>query len=95
MKRSRYLLAYDIRDPRRLRQVHTTATAYGSALQYSVFVCDLNPGGLVKLRMALRETMNAGEDSVMLLHLGDGYDRRSFEFMGVAPNLPSGGAVVI
>lgn len=65
MRRTRYLLAYDIRDPRRLRRVHKVATAFGTALQYSVFVCDLTVGELCDLRGALRDVMHFGEDSAV------------------------------
>lgn len=95
MRRIRYLVAYDIRDQRRLRRVHEIAMAFGSPLQYSVFVCDLTPGELVEMRLSLRSEMNLAQDSVLLVPLGDGYDPKSFEFIGVAPSLPTGGAIVI
>ncbi len=37
----RYLVAYEIRNPRRLRRVHRIVTDHGEPLQCSVFVCDL------------------------------------------------------
>ncbi|HNI33962.1 MAG TPA: CRISPR-associated endonuclease Cas2 [Microthrixaceae bacterium] len=95
MRRTRYLLAYDIRDPRRLRRVHKVATAFGTALQYSVFVCDLTVGELCDLRGALRDVMHFGEDSAMFVPLGDGYDASCFEFLGPAPSLPGGGSVIV
>lgn len=48
--RTRYLLTYDIRHPRRLRRVHGVAKDYGEPLQYSVFVCDLTRIELIDLR---------------------------------------------
>ena len=41
MARCRYLLVYDIADPRRLRRVCTLMEDHGERLQYSVFLCDL------------------------------------------------------
>ena len=35
--RTRYLLTYDIRDPRRLRRVHRVAKDFGEPLQFAVF----------------------------------------------------------
>jgi CRISPR-associated protein Cas2 len=42
MARRRYLVAYDIRDDRRLRQIASCMEGYGERIQYSVFVCDLS-----------------------------------------------------
>ena len=42
MSRRRYLVAYDIRDDRRLRSIAVCTEGYGNAIQYSVFVCDLS-----------------------------------------------------
>jgi len=40
MARRRYLVAYDIRDDRRLRSIAGCMEGYGTRIQYSVFVCD-------------------------------------------------------
>jgi hypothetical protein len=42
MGRRRYLVAYDIRDDRRLRSIAGCMEGYGTRIQYSVFVCDLS-----------------------------------------------------
>jgi CRISPR-associated protein Cas2 len=42
MARRRYLVAYDIRDDRRLRSIAGCMEGYGTRIQYSVFVCDLS-----------------------------------------------------
>lgn len=49
MKRTRYLVAYDIRDPFRLRKVHKIVRGFGDSMQYSVFVCDLTSAERVRL----------------------------------------------
>lgn len=49
-ERSRYLLAYDIRERRRLRRVHQVAKTWGYPLQYSVFVCDLTGSELLMMK---------------------------------------------
>ena len=67
--RNRYLVAYDIRNPRRLRRVHRVATDYGEPLQYSVFVCDLTSVELIRLRRDLLEEMKATEDSIGIFDL--------------------------
>jgi CRISPR-associated protein Cas2 len=56
--RIRYLVAYDISHPRRLRRVHRIAKDHGEPLQYSVFVCNLTPTELISLKRALLAEIN-------------------------------------
>lgn len=95
--RRRYVVAYDIRDDWRLRRVHDVVKSYGYPLQYSVFVFDLDRSELIGLRWDLRDVMRLGADSVVLIDLGepDGRGAECFEFMGVRPGLPSGGAQIV
>lgn len=97
MARRRYLAAYDIREARRLRRVHKTMKAFGWPMQYSVFICDLDHVELVEFRLAIAEEIDHGEDSVALVDLGDPRDRgrECFEFLGVAPTLPTSGPVIL
>jgi CRISPR-associated protein Cas2 len=67
--RGRYLLCYDVREERRLRAVHKIADAYGEALQYSVFVCDLSAAEVVTLMATMARTVNQSIDSVILIKL--------------------------
>lgn len=95
-RRSRYLLAYDIRDPRRLRRVHEVALAFGDPLQYSVFVCDLSRVQLTRLRSRLLEEMNTREDSVGIFDLGPPETRgiECIEFIGTRRWEPEQGVQV-
>ncbi len=95
--RTRYLLTYDIRHPRRLRRVHGVAKDYGDPLQYSVFVCDLTRVELVDLRTHLLEEMNQAQDSVSIFDLGapTGRGLACVEFIGVRRPLSTPGDVVI
>jgi CRISPR-associated protein Cas2 len=65
-----YLVCYDIRDPKRLRQVHRLVKGYGEAWQYSIFFCVLKPIDRVRLQTELEEQMNLHEDQALLLDLG-------------------------
>ncbi len=89
--RTRYLLAYDVRDPRRLRRVHQVAKDFGEPLQYSVFVCDLSRVELVGLKSRLLDEMHTREDSVGIFALGPprGRGLTCVEFLGVRHALPS------
>lgn len=95
-ERTRYLLAYDIRDPRRLRRVHQVAKTWGYPLQYSVFVCDLTRSELLMMRNDLAEEMSVVQDSVGIFDLGPPTGRgvQCVEFIGKSRELPDGDAEV-
>ena len=95
--RKRYLVAYDIRDDRRLRRVHKTVKGYGWSLQYSVFICDLDAMELLSLKTDLGAVIHHAADSIAIVDLGAPEERGSecFQFMGVAVRLPESGAVII
>ncbi|MEZ5383814.1 MAG: CRISPR-associated endonuclease Cas2 [Microthrixaceae bacterium] len=93
--RIRYLVAYDIRDDRRLRTVAKIMVGFGSRLQYSVFVCDLTYAELCDMRLSLGSVVQHREDSVVIIPLGEGYDVSAFEFIGPAPPLPKAGSTIV
>jgi CRISPR-associated protein Cas2 len=95
--RKRFLVCYDIRDPSRLRKVHKAMKSFGWAMQYSVFVCDLDPVEVFALRARVGSVMNHEVDSVALIDCGDPSERgRScFSFLGPLPELPTAGPVVL
>jgi len=71
MARRRFLIAYDIRDAQRLRQVCKITEKYGDRLQYSVFVCDLNPMEHLHAKADMERTMLMTEDSVVIIDVGE------------------------
>ncbi len=95
--RTRHLLAYDIRDPRRLRRVHRVAKEFGYALQYSVFVCDLTTVELLALKTKLIAEANLSVDSIGFFDLGPAAGRgvECIEFLGQEPSPPDPGAPAI
>lgn len=96
-RRRRYLVAYDIREDKRLRRVHKTMKGYGWSLQYSVFICDLDTMELLAMRTDLGEIIHHALDSIAIVDLGAPEERGSecFQFMGVASRLPASGPVII
>ena len=68
--RRRYILTYDICDPKRLRMTFKVARAYGDHLQLSVFECLMNEMERISLEDDLKEVMNQEEDQVLLIDLG-------------------------
>jgi len=75
--RNTYLIAYDVADAKRLRQVFNALKGAGTALQYSVFVCDLNPLERQELREQLWELVNFSEDRLLFADLGPASTRGS------------------
>jgi CRISPR-associated protein Cas2 len=95
MARRRFLVAYDIRDDRRLRSVATCVEGYGTRIQYSVFVCDLSDREKFVMRGDIESRMKQTEDSVMIVELGSAGDSSRFLFLGQHERLPSTGAVIV
>ncbi len=95
MARRRYLVAYDIRDDRRLRSVAGCMEGYGTRIQYSVFVCDLSDREKYLMRGDVEARMKQSEDSVMIVDLGTAGDVSRFLFLGHHERLPSAGAVIV
>lgn len=96
--RHRFLVCYDIADPKRLRSVFKKMHGFGDPIQYSVFKCDLSRAEKVLMLGALRDLLNTREDRVMIVRLGpvDGNTDDRVEFLG-QPLMPwkREGAVII
>jgi CRISPR-associated protein Cas2 len=95
MARRRYLVAYDICDDRRLRNVAGCMEGYGTRIQYSVFVCDLSDQERIAMRGDIEALMKMSEDSVMVIDLGHANDSSRFLFLGHHEKLPSSSAVIV
>lgn len=95
--RRRYVVAYDIRDEARLRQVHGVVKGFGERLQYSVFLCDLTPAEKIALKTDLRSVLDHRRDSIVIIDLGVATARGSscFEFMGTSLPLPTDGPTIV
>ncbi len=70
MARTRYLVSYDIADPKRLRRVAKICESFGTRIQYSVFECPLDDLRLEKLKDSLHTTINHDEDQILFISLG-------------------------
>lgn len=63
-----YLVAYDIRCPKRWQKAYKLLQGYGERLQYSIFRCWLSLRDREKLRWELERVL-AAEDSLLLIRL--------------------------
>ncbi|WP_022853921.1 CRISPR-associated endonuclease Cas2 [Thermodesulfatator atlanticus] len=64
MKRTHYLICYDIADDKRLRKVAKIMEDYGVRVLYSVFECFLTPVQLESLRRSVEPLLDPLEDSI-------------------------------
>ncbi|MEW5740757.1 MAG: CRISPR-associated endonuclease Cas2 [Myxococcota bacterium] len=95
--RQRFLVTYDIRDPRRLRRVFKVLKGFGSHLQLSVFSCDLTELSLVLLKTELLKEIHGTEDAVLIIDVGpsDGRGSTAFECLGRVTRPPDKGPKII
>ena len=95
--RTRYIVSYDISDPKRLRRVHKSVRDFGWPMQYSVFICDLDSVELLMLKQEIGSIINHSEDSVAFVNLGPPQHRgrECFYFMGARAPLPESGPAIV
>lgn len=93
----RYLIAYDISDDQRRSRVAKRLGSYGDRVQYSVFVVDIKPARLVRLRTELEHLIKNAVDSILLCDLGPvaTIDARRFEFLGYSAEVTPHGPIVL
>ena len=93
--RNRYLVAYDVVEPKRLRATYRKLRGFGDPVQYSVFLCDLSAKERVLLNDALGKVVNQREDRVLIVDLGpvDGRGQECIATLG--PAKPPGSPVAI
>lgn len=68
--RHHFIVAYDISDPTRLRNVHKTVRDFGTPLQFSVFSCTLTSLDHATLAARLLSIIDTTADQVMFVRLG-------------------------
>lgn len=93
MARRRHLIAYDIADPVRLRRIAKVMEGYGDRLQFSVFLCDLSATDAARWEAEVRDIMDLGVDSVVVIDLGTPRDD-TVRCIGAARRLPRRGPVI-
>lgn len=61
-----HLIAYDVREPKRLRRVARILEGYGTRIQYSIFRCRLDREALEKLHWELSKEMDVTDDLLVM-----------------------------
>jgi len=82
--RNRFIVCYDVSDPRRLRSVFQKMHGFGDPLQYSVFRCDLSTKEKFLMIDQLSGLIHHQEDRIMIIDTGpaEGRARDAVEFLG-------------
>jgi CRISPR-associated protein Cas2 len=95
--RSRYIVSYDISDPKRLRKVFRTMRGFGDPLQLSVFICELSLKELALMKQKLTSTIHHKDDRVMIVTVGPATSElgNRVEFMGKAVKVESRQAHIV
>lgn len=85
--RHRYLVCYDIANPKRLTRIAKVMRGFGARQQYSIFQCDLSARERVDMIVALSAAIHHREDRVMIVDMGpaDGRGQDCVEYLGVYP----------
>ena len=71
MAKNWYLVAYDVREPRRLRRVAKHLEGYGTRVQYSIFRCKLRPRELERMQWELTKLLDQEDDLLVIGICGD------------------------
>ncbi len=87
--RNRYIVTYDICDPKRLAKIFKTMRGFGDHLQYSVFKCELSDCEKIMLLDILNDLIKHDEDRIMIVNLGisTGEKAQNIEFIGIKKNM--------
>ena len=95
MARRRYLIAYDISDPARLRRVIKVMESFGQRLQYSVFLCDLSDVERIAWEIEILTVIRTTEDSVVHIDLGAVGVSAEIGIIGTSRRLPARGPTIV
>jgi CRISPR-associated protein Cas4/CRISPR-associated endonuclease Cas2 len=93
----RFLICYDIIDDHRRDRLAKTLQTYGDRVQYSVFLIDVKPAKLVRLRALIRQGIDDRVDSILICSLGPLADSgtRRIEFIGRQRPFTQQGPIIV
>jgi CRISPR-associated protein Cas2 len=95
--RNRYIVAYDIADDRRWRDVYRLMRGHGDRIQYSVFRCDLAPIEKARLVQSLIPVIDRDDDQILFIDIGpaDGRGQGCIDSLGKPYIPPHRGAIIV
>lgn len=82
--RRHYLVTYDVSNDKRRSRIFQALLDHGDHTQFSVFLCQLDPAELAKLRCVLQPHIHHEQDQVLIVDLGQAHHDldQSIEAMG-------------
>jgi CRISPR-associated protein Cas2 len=95
--RETMIVAYDISDNKRLRQIFIKLRGYGNPLQHSVFICVLSPKEKALMISELDKIINYKEDSLIIVNIGYGDSKaeKKIEIFGKSIDITERGALIV
>lgn len=93
----RFVVAYDVKLDARRTRVAKTLASYGDRIQYSVFLVDVKPAKLLRLRTAVQDHVDLVTDSVLICDLGPLTDSgtQRIQFLGSTRSFTGQGPLVL
>lgn len=93
----RTLIAYDIPHDRRRTRIAKALSQYGDRIQYSVFVVDILPSSLVRLKAELKGLIDNTEDSILFCDLGlrSTLTEAQFSYLGQSRDVTEAGPIIL
>ncbi|WP_312714762.1 CRISPR-associated endonuclease Cas2 [Corynebacterium flavescens] len=80
----RTLICYDVTNDKRRTRLAKLLSSYGDRIQYSVFVTDISPARLLRLKDEAKAKIDSAEDSILFCDLGrvSELSEKKFSYLG-------------
>lgn len=93
----RTLIAYDVPNDRRRTKLAKLLESFGDRIQFSVFIVDIAPARLLRLKDEISDLIIRKEDSILFCDLGrlSDLDRKRFSFLGLEREVTSNESLII
>lgn len=93
----RTLVAYDVPQDRTRNRLARRLLEYGDRVQYSVFVVDVSPARLLRLKAEIGEIIDRSEDSVLFCDLGlvSTVEDGRFTYMGLSRKVTDNTSIIV
>lgn len=93
-ERHKYLVTYDVREPKRLTRLHKRLKDWGTPVQFSVFEAILSGPETERMWDMVRKTIDETSDWVALYRLSRPFDEAVRHVGSYDPNLPANDLVI-
>ena len=93
----RTLIAYDVPNDRRRGKIAKLLETYGDRIQYSVFVVDIIPSKLLRLKDEIGKIAQLDENSILFCDLGRLADlgQQKFSYVGLCREITDNDVIIM